>query len=620
MDAQQDTGSETPNPHGRKQNLRWGEQYQRLRNIPSFLRIVWETNPMLSTGAIAVRLVTAFLPIANLAVSRSLINLVVKALHSRRIDQEALWQIIVIGLLVMAFSDLLFRATRFIDSLLGDQVAHTIAVQMVGHAKTLDYSEFEQPSFHDHLERARKQASGRISLLASIAAIARQLLTLATMLITIVIISPWLILLVAVATIPSFWIETRHSRLQYSMLFRQTSARRQISYLESICLSTGSIKEAKVFGFFDHIIERINELFQRLYVENRDHARKQFILGAVSSMIPTAAYWAAYAMIVLRAFLMRATIGDVTMAAGAFTKAHDLIENIVSQFADTVEQCLYLEDLFIYLGTKPRTNNISASERYPSATIKNGLVFKHVQFQYPGQSAPTLVDISFQLAPGMVLAIVGANGAGKTTLVKLLCGLYTPTRGSIVLDGADVRDDRSDGLRSLCSVVFQDYARYDLTVRENIGLGDTQRMGEALLVEAAACASRAAETIGRLPGGYDQMLGTRFDGAMNVSGGQWQRIALARAYIRDSPILILDEPGANLDSAAEADLFNTVVRQRSQDRIIVLISHKLSTVRHADHILVLENGKVREEGRHGQLLQLGGKYAEMFERQAAAYR
>ncbi len=598
--------------------VQWRGRLRPLRNVPLFLRVIWDTNSSLCVYAVCLRLITALLPITSLVITKHIINLAVAFLRNNQSNFQAFIPLLIAGLLVALLSDALFRLIRFVDSLLGDQVANAITIRMMRHSTSISYAALEDSEFHDRLDRARKQASSRLSLLASVASIGRQSLTLLTMIITVALLYPWLIVLLIGATIPVVWRETGHARMQYSLLFRQTPLKRELSYLESLPLVATSAKEVKLYNLVEHLVERLVKLFHRSYQENAELAASHVIEGSLINIIPTSTYWAAYALIIFRAISMKATIGDITLTAGAFTRSRDIIESLVDQLADISEQSLYLNDLFDYFA-EPKSAVVSSGQLLLLKPIVKGIEFNNVTFYYPGRSIPTISGVSFSLKPGETIAIVGQNGAGKTTLGKLLCGLYQPTEGSILLEDVDLRRYRDGTLQQRTSVVFQDYVKYDMTASDNIGLGDVDNVEDGPKIKDAAERSKAADAIAHLPKQYAQMLGNRFEGGINLSGGEWQRVALARAYMRDSELLILDEPTGNLDSESEANFFRHVLASGRTGRMVVLISHRFSTVRYADHILVLSGGRVVERGSHDELIDAGGKYAELFATQVASY-
>jgi ATP-binding cassette subfamily B protein len=596
----------------------WKERFASLRNLGPLLKMVWDTSPALATSTLLLRLVAAFIPISTLWVSKLIINMVVQVIRHESINSTRFWEWVAMDILLAVAADVLSRLTTLVDSLLGDRFSNSIDLKLMKHAVSLDLASFEDPAFYDKMERARRQGAIRMGLLASLAGMAKQLLTLLTLMSAVILFSPWLLLLLAAATLPVFLGETQFALLNYSILYQQTPARRELDYLRYIGASNHSAKEVKIFGLGDYLMDRLQGLFGRFYNENKGLAVKRAVRGSLLNLISTAAYYTAYILILIRALAGLLSVGDLTLLAGAFSRARDIMENLVQQLVEVSEQALYVKDLFDYFETKPLITSKPDALPVPRP-IRTGFEFQDVHFRYPGSPDEVFKGVSFKLRPGERIALVGENGAGKTTLVKLLARLYDPTEGRILLDGVDLRDYRAEDLRREIGVLFQDYVRYDMTVGENIGFGRVEEITNQPKVEQAAVKSLAAPMIAKLKEGYRQMLGWRFDGGAELSTGQWQKIALGRAYMRDAQILILDEPTASLDARAEFEVYQRFL-DLTGGKTAVLISHRFSTVRMADRILFLEQGKLIEEGTHQELVALKGKYSELFELQAKGYR
>jgi len=580
--------------------------------------MVWATSPGLSVATLAFRFIAALFPLASLWVGKLIIDLVVKAVRGRPIDRGMIWKLLIIELLLAVGADILGRVISLVDSLLGDRFTNFVSLKLMRHATSLDLVSFEDPVFYDKMERARRQTTARLGMLASLAGMAQQLLTLLSMLSAVILVYPWLLLLLLVATIPVFLGETRFALLNYSMLYRYTPERRELDYLRYLGASSESAKEIKIFGLGSYLADRSRALFERFFEENKKLAVRRATQGALLNLAPTGAYYIAYALILLRALTGALSIGDLTLMTGAFSRARNIMESLVSSLAGISEQSLFIKDLFDFFDTKPAI--VSKPDALPiPRPIKIGFEFENVSFSYPGSEKKVLERLSFRFDAGEKIALVGENGAGKTTLVKLLARLYEPTEGRILLDGIDLRDYSVEQLRQEIGVIFQDYMRYDMLAAENIGFGRIEQLTDEARIERSAEKSLAAPVIEHLPKTYRQMLGRRFEGGVDLSIGQWQKIALARAYMRDAQILILDEPTASLDARAEFEVYQRFV-ELTAGKMAILISHRFSTVRMADRILVLEQGLIAEQGSHEQLLALGGKYSELFELQAAGYR
>jgi ATP-binding cassette subfamily B protein len=580
--------------------------------------MVWKTSPKLAVSTLLLRFIAALFPLATLWVSKLIIDLVVRTIRHQHVDHSMIWKLLILELVLAIAADTTGRFISLVDSLLGDRFTNHISIRLMEHANSLDLVSFEDPVFYDKMERARRQTTARLGMLGSLAGMAQQLITLVTMISAVVLFSPWLLLLLAAATIPVFFGETRFAMLNYSMLYRYTPERRELDYLRWLGASNESAKEVKIFGLGAYLVERSRRLFERFYAENKHLAIHRAVHGTFINVIPTGAYYGAYALILVKALAGALTVGDLTLMAGAFSRSRTIMENLVSGLAGVAEQALFIKDLFDFFQTSPTIT--SKPDALPAPRpIRSGFEFRNVSFAYPGSDQQVLTDVSFRFYPQERIALVGENGAGKTTLVKLLARLYDPSGGSILLDGVDLRDYDVDELRHEIGVIFQDYMRYDMLAAENIGFGRIDEMQNEERITGSAEKSLAAGVVARLPKNYQQMLGRRFEGGVDLSTGQWQKVALARAYMRDAQILILDEPTASLDARAEFEVYQRFV-DLTNGKMAVLISHRFSTVRMADRIIVLEHGRIVEQGSHYQLVQLGGKYAELFELQAAGYR
>jgi ATP-binding cassette subfamily B protein len=529
-----------------------------------------------------------------------------------------------------------------IESLLGDLFSNFVSIRLMVHSATLDLTQFEDPATYDHLERARQQTTSRIALLSQLFSMAQDAITLTTLAIVLVAYSPWLLLLLVAAVFPSFLGETHYAALGYSLLFRRTPERRELDYLRFVGASNETAKEVQIFGLAPWLARRYGVLAGRYFEENARLSVRKGTVSALLSVVSTGGYYAAYVVILLRAVAGVITIGTLTFLAGAFMRSRDLIQRLLLAASDVYAQCLNLRDLFAFFALRPMVVSRAEARPVPSP-IGEGFVFENVSFRYAGSDRWAVRHVNLAIRPGERIALVGENGAGKTTITKLLARLYDPTEGRVLLDGIDLREYDLASLRRAVSVVFQDFVRYDLRFDENIGVGGIEIAGSHLEMlnaarepDAAHYVRAAADTVHariteaaerslavsllpRLPHGYRQMLGRRFEGGVDLSGGEWQKVALARAYMREAQLLILDEPTAALDARAEYEVFLRF-GELMAGRTAVLISHRFSTVRMADRIVVLVGGLVTEEGTHEALVARGGGYAELFELQAAGYR
>jgi ATP-binding cassette, subfamily B, bacterial len=596
----------------------WRERFEALANVPPLLRMVWETSRSLTVSTLLLRGVSAFFPLATLWVSKLIVDLVVRAIRHQPYHRSDIWKLLILEFLLAVGADTLGRFVSLVDSLLGDRFTNHVSIKLMEHATSLDLVSFEDPVFYDKMERARRQTTARLGMLAGLAGMAQQVLTLISLLSAVLFYYPWLLLLLAAATLPVFLGETRFAMLNYSMLYRYTPERRELDYLRYLGASNESAKEVKIFGIGKYLVDRSRALFERFYAENKHLAVHRAWHGTLLNLIPTGAYYFAYALIILRALAGKLSVGDLTLLVGAFSRARTIMENLVSGLVGISEQALFIKDLFDFFETQPAI--YSGANAIPAPRpIRDGFEFSNVSFAYAGSPTKVLHNINFRFYPEEKIALVGENGAGKTTLVKLLARLYDPTEGRILLDGVDLRDYQVEDLRQEIGVIFQDYMRYDALAMQNIGFGRIEDLEDRERVVGSAQKSLAAAVVEGLPGGYRQMLGRRFEGGVDLSTGQWQKISLARAYMRDAQILILDEPTASLDARAEFQVYQRFV-ELTAGKMAILISHRFSTVRMADRIYVLDAGRIVEAGSHDELLARAGQYAELFHLQAAGYR
>src|SRR5258708_6723828 len=596
----------------------WRERIRALRNVPPLLRMVWDTSPGITGSTVVLRLVSAILPVCQLWVGKLIIDQVVQSISGHTANHQRIWILVAYEIGLAVLSDLLSRATNLFDSLLGDKFTNYVSLRLMEHANQLDLVSFEDPVFYDKLERARRQTTARLGMLAMLAGMGQQTLTLLSLSAAVVTFSPWFLVLLVAAVMPAFLGETRFAMLAYSMLYRWTPERRELDYLRMLGASSQSAKEVKIFGLGQYLADRSRVLFDRFYRENKALAVKRAASGSLLNLLPTAGYYGAYILILVRTLSGALSLGSLTFLAGAFARSRGLIESLFSSLNNIAEQALYIKDLFDFFETKPSIASPPNALPAPRA-IQSGFEFRNVSFAYPGSDRQVLQRISFRFDANERIALIGENGAGKTTLVKLIARLYDPTEGSILLDGVDLREYGVESRRAEIGVIFQAYMRSDMIARENIGFGRVEELDNQERIVGASQKSLAESVIAQLPLGYRQMLGRRFENGVDLSAGQWQKIALARAYMRDAQVLILDEPTASLDARAEYEVFLRFA-DLTRGRMAVLISHRFSTARMADRILVLADGAIIEQGSHRQLVALGGRYAELFELQAAGYR
>ncbi len=606
-----------------KKKNSFSEQFSALRNIPRFFRMIWEVSPRLTVWNVVLRLIQAGLPLAMLYVGKEIIDEVV-ALMAATSPQtfnnpamHALWVWVAVELGLAVLSSILGRAITLSDGLLGDMVNNDSSVRIIRHAATLDLYQFEDANFYDKLERAHTQTAGRTALMSMVLSQGQDFITVFFLAGGLIAFNPWLLLILIVAVIPSFIGETKFNNDSYSLSRSWTPQRREIDYLRYIGASNETAKEIKIFGLEDFIATRFKNISDKYFLENQRLAFKRAAWGSLFSALGTMSYYAAYAFVIWQTIVGVITLGTLTFLAGSFSRMQGLLQGIVSRFSRIGETSLYLQDLYDFLELKPLSENHTDGQKIPRP-MQEGFRFENVGFRYPGTDIWALRYLTFTLHPGEKLALVGENGAGKTTLVKLLAHLYEPTEGRILLDGVDLCDYDPEDLRRQIGIIFQDYVRFMFTAAENIAIGNIDERVNQPLITDAAHKSLADTVVEKLPKKYEQMLGKRFSDGVDLSGGQWQKVALARAYMRDAQLIILDEPTASLDARAEHEVFVRFA-ELMKGKAAVLISHRFSTVRMADRILFLENGELLELGSHEELLAQGGKYAELFRLQAKGY-
>ena len=596
----------------------WQERISALRNVPAVLKIVWDSGPSVVIFGLISRLLSSLLPVALLWITKLIIDAIVHAVSTHQPVQRGFWWLVAAEFSLAVINSILIRTIDHSDSLLADKYTRHVSIRVMNHAASLDLIAYEDPVFYDRLERARVQATDRLVMIQAIGRLVQQAITTITLSVSIMLFSPWLMLLLIAGVLPAFLGESHFAFLGYAKNFRQTPMRRQLDYLRVLGGSKEAAKELKLFGLKNFLSERFTRLSDQIYDENVALSRRKLIAGSLLSTIGTMGYYSAYVFVIWRTISGTLSIGTLTFLTGAILQASTNIQQIFSTLAGIGDQALFVTDLLAFFDMRPTIQNRPNALPAPRP-IRHGIEFRNVSFSYPGNSRRVLDQINFQLHTNERLALIGENGQGKTTIVKLITRLYDPTEGEILLDGIDLREYDLEDLHREIGVIFQDFMRYEMTARENIAVGRIGEIDNLELLKGAAQKSMADFTIGRLPQAYDQMLGRRFDHGVDLSGGEWQKVALARAYLRDAQLLILDEPTAALDARSEFEVFHRFA-ELTAGKMALFISHRFSTVRSADRILVLENGKIAEEGTHDQLASLGGRYAEMFEMQASSYR
>jgi ATP-binding cassette, subfamily B, bacterial len=609
--------SETQSDPPKAPGNAWGDRLRALKNVPPVLHFVWESGPAVVAWNLAIRVIVAFLPVGIGIVGRFIIDGVNQIRIHKPLPQHFWWLVgAEMGLAVL--TGILSRAVDYFDNLLADRYTHHVSVEVMRKAASLDLTVYEDPVFYDRLERARVQATDRLAMIQQMGRLLQQSVTAIAFSAVLIRYSPFLLLLLVAGILPAFLGESHFAFLTYAKNFRQTPMRRQMDYLRQVGGSKEAAKELKLFNLSSYLTERFTALSLGIYKENVALNRRRLLWGGLLAIIGQLGYYGAYGYSIYRTIQGRYSIGDLTLITTAIMQAMSNIQQAFSTASGVADQALFLTDLLAFFEMKPRVESKENGLRTPRP-IQRGFEFRNVSFAYPGTDRRVLNSFNFTLGCGQRVALIGENGQGKTTIVKLITRLYDPTEGQILLDGVDLREYDLADLHSEIGVIFQDFMRYEMTARENIEVGRVEVRHTVDELENAAEKSLASEVIAELQGGYEQMLGRRFEGGVDLSGGEWQKLALARAYLRDAQLLILDEPTAALDARSELEVFERFA-ELTYGKMALLISHRFSTVRMADRIVVLEAGRLVEEGSHSQLITLGGRYAAMFEMQAASYR
>jgi len=597
---------------------RWLERLAALANLPPVIRMVWEAAPKVVAAGVMIRVISALIPAAMVMVTKWIIDGVEAHTAHQLPLSHNFWWLVGLEFGLACLLTILLRLTDFCDAVMADKFMHHASLRVMEHASRLDLTSYEDAAFYDKMERARVQSTDRIGMIQETGRLVQQIIGTFTFGAVIFAYSKSLLLALFVCVIPAFLGETHFAFLSYWLSFRQTPKKRELDYLRVLGGSKESAKEQKLFGLGPFLVTQYKKVSDALHAETVGLARRKLWVGANLTLLGTIGYYGSYAFVIYKTVTGTFTLGDLTALTGAIAGASTNIQAVFSSFSSIANQALFLTDLLDFFAMKPKV--FSKANALPAPRpIKSGFEFRNVSFAYPGTSRMILNNISFRLEPSSRIALVGENGQGKTTIVKLLTRLYDPTQGQILLDGVDLREYDLESLWQEIGVIFQDFTRYEMTASNNIAVGLIEEKDNPFRIRSAANKSLAEKFIRRLPKGYEQALGCRFEGAVDLSGGEWQRLALARAYLRDAQVLILDEPTAALDARSEHEVFERFA-ELTKGKMALLISHRFSTVRMADRILVLENGKIAEQGHHDQLVACSGRYAEMFELQAANYR
>src|SRR5499427_1770434 len=639
-DIPEPPGDRPKDLRGRWRSFRRGASAT-LSGLPRVVQLVWEASPALTVGLGAATALAGITPAATAYTAKLLINAVVDAIKIRVLglpDQTSLAvplplvtvhspvmtttgviiALAVVQFAIFALNSLLGTVRNITQQLLQERMTLQIQLMVMEQSAKLDLPFFEDSASYDLLRRAQQDAAMRPVMMVSTAfGLIQTGITFATMVALLIGVSPLLALIALVSPVPAFIADTRYGWRGYNLARWASPLRRRMQYLTTLVTTDTYAKEVKLFRLGDYFIERFRLLARTYYDRQRRLITARYVVGFLWSSITTLAGSLTYLYVALQAVAGRLTLGDLTLYTQAASSVQSSIQGILSGFSSMYEHNLYLSNLYELLETKSHIESPPHPRPMPEP-LRGDIEFQNVSFSYPGSDSYAVRNVSFRIAPGEKIAIVGRNGAGKTTLIKLLCRLYDPTEGRILLDGIDIRELDLDELRGAIGGMFQDYVTYQATASENVGLGDLADIENRPQIEAAASKGGAHELIAGLPDGYDTPLGKWFDHGANLSGGEWQKVALSRAFMRDARVLVLDEPTSALDAQAEYELFERL-RKLTEARTAVYISHRFSTVRRADRILFLERGQLVEEGSHEQLMALAGRYARLFNMQASAY-
>ncbi|HXN64073.1 MAG TPA: ABC transporter ATP-binding protein [Candidatus Acidoferrales bacterium] len=597
---------------------KWRERLRALGNLPPMMHMVWEAAPRTIVASGIYRVLAALMPLAMLAVTSVIIGLLSAFTKGTHPLPHYFWWLVVGEFALASLSAILTKLTDYSDVVLADKFTRHISTRLMEHASKLDITSYEDPLFYDKMERARAQGTDRIGMIQSAGKLFQQVITTVSLAGTILVYSPWLLAALIVSVVPAFLGETHFAFLGYSLNFQQTTARREMDYLRTIGGSKESAKELKLFGIGPFLVNRYKALSDDLHKQTVGLASRRLLAGSLLGLLGTVGYYGTYAYVIYETVAGRINLQTLILLSGAIVGASTNIQALFSTFSGIADQAMFCTDLLEFFAVQPKVLSKPNALLAPRP-IRQGFEFRNVSFSYPGSARQVLKNVSFRLEPGERIALVGENGQGKTTIVKLLSRLYDPTEGQILMDGVDLREYDLESLWREIGVIFQDFMRYEMTASDNIAIGRIEERDNPFLIRTAAYKSLAENVIRKLPKRYEQTLGCRFEGGVDLSGGEWQKIALARAYLRDAQLLILDEPTAALDAKSEHEVFERFA-ELTKNKMALLISHRFSTVRMSDRILVLAGGQIAEEGSHDQLVGSGGRYKEMFELQAANYR
>lgn len=593
------------------------DSFKALKTIPRFFKEIYKSSPVLFIINTLSRLINAFTPVIILWVGKIIIDEIILQVSLEDKDFTLIWKYVLIEFFVAILSDLLARVINLTDGLIGDLYSNDSSEKIIRKTSELTISQLEDPEFYDKLERARTQTNSRVELMSNVLGQAQTVISVISLIAGLVYFEPILILILVLSIIPSFINEAKFSSTRYSLARSWTSERRELDYLRFIGANHQTAKEIKLFGLTDFIAERFKNLSNDYYILNKRLSLRQSFYGSLFNILGVLSYYGAYVYIILRVLTGVITIGELTFLSGSFNRLRSSLQGFFSRFTRISESALYLQDYFDFIDLKIEQ---TAEAKTPMPKIiKKGFEINNLHFAYPGSEMEVLKGVSFTLKAGEKMAFVGQNGAGKTTLIKLFLRFYEPTKGEILLDGVNINKFDVDVYRKRFGVIFQDFFKYEFTLRENIAVGNISEIYNDEIINYAASKSLAEQVVNEMTEGLEQRLGRRFYKGQELSGGQWQKVALARAYMKDADVMVLDEPTSALDAQAEYDVFERFIAL-TKGKTSIIISHRFSTVRMADRILVLQDGRVLELGTHQELMAHPKLYSELFKLQAAGYQ
>ncbi len=616
----QSTAGSKRDPKNGVERLTLRQRLGALTNLPRFLRLVYQTSPSITIANSIIRICLAVLPLIMLYIGKLIIDDIVNLVrhNNGHASHEHLWKLVIIEFAMVVSMNALNKVVNLFDTLLGDLFANHTSLKIMSHAATLDLDQFEDSVFYDKLERARLQSTGRAMLLTQVLTQMQDVITMSFLAGGLIVFNPWFTLILLFSTIPSFIGEYYFNAKTYSLARSQMARRRELEYISYVGASDQTAKEVRVFDLSGFFMSRYRSIFLKLYKDTSSLAKRRTLWGIGLTMLGTMGYYLAFIFIIKQVVAGLLTIGSLTFLLGSIRQLGSSLQSVIKRFSTVSQGALYLTDFFDFFTLKPKMKLPENPRPFPRP-IQHGFTFENVGFKYINTTRWANRNLNFTLHAGEKLALVGENGAGKTTLVKLLARLYDPTEGRILLDGHDLREYDVTELRMEIGIIFQDFLRYQMTTNENIAIGNIKELNNQDLIIKSAKQSLASPIIERLPNKYEQMLGRHFAQGVELSGGEWQKVALARAYMRDAQLMILDEPTAALDARSEYEVFQRF-SELTKNKSALLISHRFSTVRMADRILVLDKGEILEIGSHEELLEKGGQYAELFQLQAMGYR